>query len=241
MTEPAGAADSRTATESGGAADLPEPSAAARVLFGQTLGRARRYAQLLATIGIEHGHLGPRESPRIWDRHLSNCAVVTDLVPVGATVVDVGSGAGLPGVPMAIRREDLEVVLLEPMMRRSAFLEQVVTDVELGSRVTVVRARAEDRTSRSSVAPADWVTARAVAPLDRLLAWCLPLLSPGGSMLALKGSSARDEVARFQASAPRALRALVSDMEVVEVGREYEMQPTYVIRVGRSAQRKRGG
>ncbi|WP_375498023.1 16S rRNA (guanine(527)-N(7))-methyltransferase RsmG [uncultured Jatrophihabitans sp.] len=219
--------------------ELPAATSAAQALFGDALELAERYARLLAGPGIEHGHLGPREVPRIWERHLANSAVVTDLVPAGATVVDVGSGAGLPGLPMAIRRADLQVVLVEPMLRRSMFLEQAVVGLELESRVQVLRGRAEDPATRLAIGDGAWVTARAVAPLPRLLGWCLPLLGPGGRLLALKGSRAADEVAQFHATAQPALRASVAEIEVVQLGQEYAMPATQVIRVQRSARRRR--
>jgi 16S rRNA (guanine527-N7)-methyltransferase len=214
---------------------LPPATSAARALFADQLDRAGRYAHLLATIGIEHGHLGPREVPRLWDRHLANSAVVTDLVSAGSTVLDIGSGAGLPGLPMAIRRTDLHVTLIEPMLRRSTFLERAVGELELAERVQVLRGRAEDGAVRGSVGGAFWVTARAVAPLPRLLGWCLPLLAPGGWLLALKGSTAADEVAHFRSTASGQLRAAVADLDVVELGADYGMESTQVIRVERSA------
>ena len=167
------------------------PPAAAQV-FGPSLDRAVAYAELLATAGTERGLIGPREGPRLWDRHLLNSAVVGELIPAGARVVDVGSGAGLPGVPLALARPDLDVVLLEPLARRVAFLSEAVADLV---NVTVVRGRAEEGHTRRALGPADVVTARAVAPLDRLAGWCLPLARPGGTLLALKGSSAESELA----------------------------------------------
>ena len=214
---------------------MPPATPAAHALFGAELPQAEHFAGLLATTGIAHGHLGPREVGRIWDRHLTNSAVVTDLVPVGATVLDVGSGAGLPGVAMAIRRPDLELVLIEPMLRRSTFLEHVVAEVGLAERVRVLRGRAEDPAVRVAAGGASWVTARAVAPLERLVSWCLPLLVAGGQLLALKGSSASDEVARFETTAPRPLRTAVAGLTVIELGQDYAMDTTQVIRVERSA------
>lgn len=234
MTGPAG-----TSVGSTHGADPPPPTPAARALFGATLPVAERYAHLLATTGIAHGHLGPREVGKLWDRHLGNSAIVTDLVPTGATVLDVGSGAGLPGLPMAIRRTDLEVVLIEPMLRRTAFLEQAVGVLDLADRVQVLRGRAEDPGVRTRVGGSSWVTARAVAPLVRLLTWCLPLLTPGGRLLALKGSTATDEVSRFRAEASQTLRAAVADIDVVALGADYALEPTQVIRVERSASRWR--
>ncbi|WP_375484618.1 16S rRNA (guanine(527)-N(7))-methyltransferase RsmG [uncultured Jatrophihabitans sp.] len=220
-------------------AHLPAPSAAARSVFGDELGAAERYAELLAGPGIAHGHLGPREVQRLWDRHLVNSAVVTDLLPTGATVVDVGSGAGLPGLPMAIRRVDLSVILLEPMQRRTLFLEQAVGELDLAGRVQVVRGRADDEPVRALLSGQQWVTARAVAPLERLIRWCLPLLAPGGRLLALKGSRAADEVDRFREGAPRDLRDAVADIDVAtlaaEDGAHGSADVTTVVRVVRSA------
>jgi 16S rRNA (guanine527-N7)-methyltransferase len=178
----------------------PEPPAellpAAERLFGGRLPLAVRYAELLITGGVVRGLIGPREAPRIWDRHLLNCAAVAELIPPDSTVVDVGSGAGLPGVVLAVARPDLSIVLVEPLARRTAFLLEVVAALGL-ARTAVVRARAEDcgRGGATPLTPSDVVTARAVAPLDRLAAWCLPLVAPGGRLLALKGASATDEVA----------------------------------------------
>jgi 16S rRNA (guanine527-N7)-methyltransferase len=146
------------------------------------------------TDGVVRGLIGPRESERLWDRHLLNCAVVGELIPAQARVVDVGSGAGLPGLVLAIARPDLTVVLVEPMARRSTFLSEVVAALGLHG-TTVVRARAEEcARGRHRLEAADVVTARAVAPLDRLAAWCLPLARIGGRLLALKGESAADEI-----------------------------------------------
>lgn len=150
---------------------------------------ADRYVDLLATTGVERGLIGPREVPRLWERHVMNCAVVVSRVPRGASVGDVGSGAGLPGLVWAIARPDLEVTLIEPLLRRSSFLEEAMTGLGL-DRVRVVRARAEDLDETFDV-----VTARAVAPLEKLVRWCLPLVRVGGVFLALKGRTARGEVA----------------------------------------------
>jgi 16S rRNA (guanine527-N7)-methyltransferase len=168
-------------------------SAAVRC-FGDRLAMATRYAELLMTDGVVRGLIGPRESERLWERHLLNCAVVGELIPGQARIVDVGSGAGLPGLALAIARPDLTVVLVEPMARRSTFLSEVVAALDL-DRTSVVRARAEEcARGRNRLQPADVVTARAVAPLDRLAAWCLPLVGAGGRLLALKGESAAEEM-----------------------------------------------
>lgn len=165
-------------------------------IFGDRLPTAVRYAELLMTDGVVRGLIGPREAPRIWERHLLNCAVVAELIPQDARVVDVGSGAGLPGIVLAVARPDLSVILVEPLARRTAFLLEAATALGL-DRTTVVRGRAEECVpgrGESRFELADVVTARAVAPLDRLTAWCLPLTAKGGRVLALKGESAVEEV-----------------------------------------------
>jgi 16S rRNA (guanine527-N7)-methyltransferase len=159
-------------------------------VFSDALPLAEAYAHLLATEATVRGLIGPREVPRLWERHLVNCALVTDLVAEGAAVCDIGSGAGLPGIAMAIRRPDLRVTLVEPLLRRTTFLEQVVSDLGL-SQVLVVRGRAE---SLHGEATFDVVTSRAVAPMARLSQWSLPLVGSGGVFLAMKGSSVQAEV-----------------------------------------------
>lgn len=187
----------------------PPPQAAP--VFGAALPQAQAYAALLAGAGVERGLLGPREAPRLWERHLLNCAGPAELLREGEVVADVGSGAGLPGVVLALLRPDVTVLLVEPLLRRSTFLEEVVA--ELGLRTVVVRrARAEELAGSTLV---DTVVARAVAPLDRLAGWSLPLLRPGGRLLALKGERADRELAGSGA----ALRAAgASRSEVVTVG-----------------------
>ncbi len=192
------------------------------------------YATLLASAGVERGLIGPREVPRLWDRHLLNCAVAVPLVPADADVIDVGSGAGLPGIVWAIARPDLRVTCLEPLQRRATFLEEVVTAIDLGDRVQVVRARAEDIVrGRGPVTSlrARVVTARAVAPLERLAGWTVPLVQPGGELLALKGRSAAEEV---QASATVLERLGIASVEVVECGLGVVDPPTTVVRAVKS-------
>jgi len=172
----------------------PPPDA----VFGVRRSLAERYAEHLVTSGVERGLIGPREAPRVWDRHILNCAVVAEIVPTGARLVDVGSGAGLPGIPLALARPDLEVVLVEPLARRVEWLHEVIAD--LGLAVEVERGRAEESAIRRRWEGADVVTARAVAPLARLAGWCLPLAREGGMMLALKGASAAAEVERDAAA-----------------------------------------
>ncbi|MGQ0575943.1 MAG: 16S rRNA (guanine(527)-N(7))-methyltransferase RsmG [Pseudonocardia sp.] len=166
----------------------------ASTVFGDRLALARRYAEHLATSGVERGLMGPREAPRVWERHVLNCAVVAELIPDGARVVDIGSGAGLPGIPLALARPDLRIVLIEPLARRVEWLAEVLDDLALDVRVE--RGRAEEVSVRQRWEGADVATARAVAPLARLAGWALPLVRPGGRMLAVKGASAPDEVAR---------------------------------------------
>ena len=159
-------------------------------MFGSTLDLAESYAELLCTTGIEHGLIGPRETERIWERHLLNCAVMAPMVPDRARVADVGSGAGLPGLVLAILRPDLSMTLIEPLERRVRWLTHTIEVLGLEG-VTVVRARADEVPDQFDV-----VTARAVAALPTLARWCLPLTAPGGVVLALKGSSARSEIER---------------------------------------------
>lgn len=160
-------------------------------MFGDRFEDAVRYAELLADAGVQRGLIGPREVPRLWERHLLNCAVLSEVVPDGVTVCDVGSGAGLPGIPLALVREDIKITLLEPLLRRTTFLTEVVELLGL-DHVTVVRGRAEE--VMGTLQPVHVVTARAVAPLERLATWGIPLLRPYGEMLALKGDTAEEEL-----------------------------------------------
>lgn len=159
----------------------------------------RQFAEFIATAGVERGLVGPREVPRIWDRHILNCAVVADLISHGASIADVGSGAGLPGLVLAIVRPDLQVHLVEPLLRRTTFLSEAVSLLGLQERVTVHRGRANEVKLQCDV-----VTSRAVAALDVLTAWSLPLVHVGGEMLALKGSSAAEELATHAAAIAKA-------------------------------------
>lgn len=201
----------------------PGGGVAARV-FGSRLALAKAYVEHLATTGVEWGLLGPRELPRLWQRHVLNCAVLTDLLPSGAEVVDVGSGAGLPGITLALRRTDLRVTLVEPLLRRVEWLTMVVDDLGL-TNVDVCRARAEELAGTIEV---PYVTARAVAPLDRLARWGLPLLAPGGEMLAIKGRSAADEVERTR---HRVRQAGGTSIEVVQIAEGILDDPVTVVRV----------
>lgn len=167
----------------------PAPPVAARV-FGDSLPQAEGFASILADTGVSHGLVGPREVPRLWDRHILNCAVIQDAFPEGAAVIDVGSGAGLPGIAVAIARPDLALHLIEPMLRRTAWLSRTVSELGLAN-CTVHRGRAEDFHGRLS---APFVTARAVARIDKLARWSFPLLGDEGTLVAMKGRSALEEL-----------------------------------------------
>ena len=210
----------------------PEPPPSAEQVFGDRLGTARAYADLLAGPGVERGLIGPREVDRLWERHILNSAALVELIEPDARVLDIGSGAGLPGVPLAIARPDLSVTLVEPMLRRSDFLAEVV-DI-LGLDVVVFRGRAEDPAAKKRLAGADVVTSRAVADLLKLTRWSLPLLRPGGRMLALKGERAESEVAEH---GPAMSRLGAADVEVVRCGRDYLSPPTTVVSVRRTDSR----
>ncbi|MQY12668.1 Ribosomal RNA small subunit methyltransferase G [Streptomyces sp. RB5] len=193
-------------------AELPAAPKAAEKVFGERLPDAVRYAELLADAGVRRGLIGPREVPRLWERHLLNCAVLSEVVPEGVTVCDVGSGAGLPGIPLALVRPDLRITLLEPLLRRTNFLQEVVELLGL-DHVTVVRGRAEE--VLGTLQPVHVVTARAVAPLERLAGWGVPLLRPYGEMLALKGDTAQEEL---QASRSALSKLGVVETSVLQVG-----------------------
>jgi 16S rRNA (guanine527-N7)-methyltransferase len=167
---------------------VPPAPEAARGVFGNAFPQAERYVARLATDGVTRGLIGPREVSRLWERHVLNSAAVAEAIPDGARVVDVGSGAGLPGIPLGLARPDLTLSLVEPMARRVEFLEEAVAD--LGAPWRVVRGRAEDRSVAAAVGRVDVVTARAVAALPRLVAWCRGLLGPGAQLVALVGARA---------------------------------------------------
>ena len=206
----------------------PPPSAA--VVFGAGLERARRYAEILAGDGVERGLLGPREVDRLWDRHLLNSAAVAEILDHGERIADIGSGAGLPGIPLALARPDLRVTLIEPLLRRSAFLREVVH--ELGADVTVIRGRAEETAVRERVGEMDAVVSRAVASLDKLTKWSMPLLRPGGRMVAIKGGRAEDEIREHR----RVMASLGAvDVRVMRCGADYLKPPATVVVAGRGA------
>jgi 16S rRNA (guanine527-N7)-methyltransferase len=212
--------------------NVPAPPPAAAEVFGDQLGSAQRYAQILAGAGVERGLLGPRETDRLWDRHLLNSVAVNELLDTSDQIADIGSGAGLPGIPLALARPDLRVTLIEPLLRRSDFLREVVDD--LGMDVTVVRGRAEELAVRQRVGEMDAVVSRAVASLDKLTKWSMPLLRPGGRMLALKGARADDELAEHR----RGMRQLGAvDARVVTCGEAYLNPPATVVTARREGSR----
>ncbi|PKV78656.1 16S rRNA m(7)G-527 methyltransferase [Nocardia fluminea] len=210
--------------ELGAPSDELEPPAAAARVFGDRLDIARRYCAALATAGVERGLIGPREVPRLWERHILNCAVIGELIDEGTSVVDIGSGAGLPGIPLAIARPDLRITLVEPLLRRTIFLSEFIE--EAGLDVTVVRGRAEQSGVIKEAGGADVVTSRAVAPLAKLAHWSLPLLRDHGRMLALKGTSAAEELERDGAEL---IRDGATDLRVVGCGAGIVEIPTLVI------------
>jgi 16S rRNA (guanine527-N7)-methyltransferase len=218
MTEVAG--------QPSGAAPEPSPAelAAARSVFGPHVESARAFVGHLASSGIERGLLGPREVPRLWGRHVLNCAVVADLMSSDSTVIDVGSGAGLPGLAIAIARPDLHLHLVEPLERRVMWLAEVIEDLSL-TNVTVHRARAEQVIGDIA---GDYVTARAVSALTTLATWTIPLSKPGGAVLAIKGRSAAEEIDK----ARKVIRALGGGPpEIVTVGTDVLEEPTTVVRI----------
>lgn len=185
---------------------------------------AARYAELLATEGVVRGLIGPREASRLWDRHILNSAVLAEAIPQGASVCDIGTGAGLPGLVVAIARPDVRMTLVEPLLRRTTFLDDVVAELGL-SQVSVVRGRAEDLHGARTF---DVVTSRAVAPLERLLGWSMPLVAPTGALVAMKGQSIHHEI---EAASEALSRWRCGVPEVLVVGEGVVEPPTTVVRV----------
>jgi 16S rRNA (guanine527-N7)-methyltransferase len=219
-----------------GGVDVLVPTQAARELFGPKLTQAQAYANLLAGPGVERGLIGPAEAERIWDRHLVNSGLVAELLPGGGgeasadaapiRLADLGSGAGLPGIVLAILRPDMSVMLVEPMARRTVFLAECAAELRLGN-VEVCRARAEELAGKVE---ADVVTSRAVAPLDRLAVLAAGLCRPGGLVLAIKGASANAELERAR---PVLSRLDAADVDIVTAGTRLSglvQHPTTVIR-----------
>jgi 16S rRNA (guanine527-N7)-methyltransferase len=217
-------------TEATGAVVGPSPEltgselTAATRIFGDRLPLGQRYVGHLATSGLERGLIGPREVPRLWSRHVLNCAVIESEFPQGASVADVGSGAGLPGLCVAIARPDLRLTLIEPLERRVIWLEEVVDDLGLEN-VTVLRARAEQAVEQVD---ADYVTARAVSALSTLVPLTLPLLHGSGFLVAIKGRSASEEVEK----AAKAIKKHKGhSAQVHTVGEGLLDEPTTVVRI----------
>src|SRR5918992_4354607 len=205
--------------------ETPSTPDAARGAFpSDRLQLAERFAEILATDGVVRGLIGPREAPRLWERHLLNCAALGEAIPRDSTVCDIGSGAGLPGLVLAIARPDLEIELVEPLLRRTTFLSEVVAELGL-DRVTVTRARAEALHGQRRFGV---VTSRAVAPLGRLIEWSMPLVDPEGALVAMKGSSAAEEI---QAARETLDRFGCGEPEVLDLGGTESPSTTRVVRV----------
>jgi 16S rRNA (guanine527-N7)-methyltransferase len=204
------------------AAPEPEPSAAEQV-FGPSIALARRFASDLADEGELRGLIGPLELPRLWTRHILNSAVVAEVIRAGARVADVGSGAGLPGLVLAIARPDAHFVLIEPMERRTDWLSHEVEKLGL-SNVTVLRSRAEDAVGHG---PFDQVTARAVSALRTLIPLCAPLVTPGGELILMKGARVHDEIG---AAARQIRQHSLSNIDVIELGGGLVPEATRVFR-----------
>jgi len=198
----------------------PVPAMAAEV-FGPNLERAIAYAEALVEDSDQLGLLGPRELPKLWSRHILNSAVVAELLSSGESVADVGSGAGLPGIPMAIARPDVHFVLIEPMERRANWLQQQVVQLGLDN-VDVLRARAEE-VGRSDF---DVVTARAVSALPKLLRMTVDLIRPGGRLIALKGERAQAEIDEAK---PLSKKLRLKSFEIVYTGDAILSEPTRVV------------
>jgi len=194
----------------------------ARQLYRDQFPLINRYVDILRLTAVVWGLLGPREADRLWDRHILNSAALSGLIAADSAVADVGSGAGLPGIPLAILRPDIRMTLIEPLLRRSTFLTQTVEELGITDQVTVVRSRAEDH--RQSY---DVVAARALAPLNRLIGWCNWLRAPDGVILALKGASTNDEIL----AANRELAVAQLDAEVLLVRAHPEADPATVVRL----------
>jgi 16S rRNA (guanine527-N7)-methyltransferase len=219
---------SEDAQPSGVPAAIPDPPVGLQQVFPpSSIPTVLRYAQLLAGPGVEHGLLGPREVPKLWDRHILSSAVVTRAladVPGEPLVADVGSGAGLPGIPMALADPRLRMVLLEPVERRAAFLTALVDDLGLSARVRVDPVRAEQ--SPRLRGTFDVVTARAVAPLSKLLGWVTPLMGPTGRLVLVKGARVADELLDAR---PVIRRLHLSAGEVIVLGEDVLAEPTTVV------------
>ncbi len=215
--------------------EVPSAPAVAAQVFGDRLSIAEVYSRALATDGVVRGLIGPREVPRLWERHILNCAVLAELIDDGESVADIGSGAGLPGIPVAIARPGVTVTLVEPLQRRAQFLEEFCN--EFLPEVRVVRGRAEEKSVVTAVAGVDVVTSRAVSGFPKLAPWSAPLLRVGGRLLAIKGSRAGEEIEENRALLGRF--GLV-DPEVVMCGAGVVDPETTVVRAFRRGGRAKG-
>jgi len=212
----------------------PAPASLAKILGRPVDGGMSRYVDMLATAGVERGLIGPREIGRLWERHILNCVVLEELIPRNATIADIGSGAGLPGIVLALVRPDLRVTLVEPLLRRATFLSETIDVLDLGATVKVARVRAEEYRGE----PFTIVTARAVAPLDRLAGLAFPMLTARGILLAVKGRRAHDEVEEHRT----ALTELgAGRVEVVTLGSTTLAEPTTVVVIEAPAARPTAG
>ncbi|AZA14737.1 16S rRNA (guanine(527)-N(7))-methyltransferase RsmG [Corynebacterium choanae] len=211
----------------------PTPPAYAATLFGDNLDKAIGYHELLATAGYERGFIGPREVPRLWDRHILNCAIVAEILHPDEHLVDVGSGAGLPGIPLAIARPDLQVDLVESLLKRSVFLTEVVDTLQLDN-VRVIRGRAEDPEVIDTVGGADVATSRAVAPLATLVGYCMPLIHATGRIDALKGETAAAEISRDSAAITRLGG---NTPTILRCGEHTIAEPATVVRITKNPRR----
>ena len=207
--------------------DIEEMPPVVKERFPETWGQLALFTQVLADEGEKRGLIGPRELPRLWSRHILNCTAINEFIPEGATVADIGSGAGLPGVVLAITRPDVHVTLVEPMERRIEWLYDVTEAINL-EKAWIVRARAEELHDQDEF---QVVTARAVAALDKLMRWTMPLVADGGKLLALKGERAKEEV---DAALKVRRKFKVASTSVVEVPSLVpEESPTNVVIVER--------
>ncbi|QRY62330.1 16S rRNA (guanine(527)-N(7))-methyltransferase RsmG [Gordonia sp. PDNC005] len=202
----------------------PTPASAAEV-FGDRLELAESYARMLTDEGVLRGLIGPSEVSRLWTRHILNCGVLGEVIDDGSTVFDIGSGAGLPGIPLAIAKRHVSITLIEPLLRRTTFLDEVVAELGLDN-VTVIRGRAEEKAIVATVGTADIVTSRAVAPLARLAGWSAPLIKVGGRLVALKGRSVADEIERDRDAVRK---AGLADLTVSQCGVDVLDEPTTLL------------
>lgn len=211
---------------------IPTAPPSAATVFGDRLNRAEQYTAILAGAGVERGLIGPREVDRLWERHVMNSAALGELLETGERVADIGSGAGLPGIPLALARPDLRIILVEPLLRRAEFLHEATATLELD--VVVLRGRAEDAGVRAEVGEMDVVTSRAVAALDKLCRWSMPLLRTDGRMLAIKGERAESEIEEHR----RVMASLGAvDARVVRCGANYLNPPVTVVAARRGTSR----